>query len=222
MRAFVSLWSADLLDVGRAIDMLEEHVDGFHIDVMDGHYAPNLLFGPDFVRAVCRRTARPVEVHLMVSDADQWIDPFADAGCAWIAIHPDTANQFSETLRTIENCGSKSCMALTVDQPPEGFGAYLEVVDRVLMMGTVIGKKSLEMDPRTYERVTQAVSLRDRSRRRPDVVVDGGIRRQSTPHLAEAGADGVIPGSLVLGDPDPVSVLDWIKSLRPAVHVRPQ
>jgi ribulose-phosphate 3-epimerase len=90
----------------------------------------------------------------------------------------------------------------------------LELVDRVLVMGTERGVKGVAApDTRTFGQVAELVGLRNSSRRRPDVIVDGGIRRESVPLLAEAGADGVIPGSLVLGSPEPVSVLAWIHDI---------
>lgn len=218
MQSFVSLWSADLLDVGHAIDLTESEADGFHIDVMDGHYVSGLLFGPDFVRAVCQRTTRPVEVHLMVTDPDRWIEPFADAGCARMAVHSDSTPDIFKTLKAIERHGTRPGLGLTVDQPPEVVEPYLELVDRILVMGTVLGIKGVDPDPHACDRVTRIAGLRDHSRRLPEVFVDGGIRKHSVPNLADAGADGVIPGSLVFGDPDPASMLSWIKSLGPAAQ----
>jgi ribulose-phosphate 3-epimerase len=214
MRAYVSLWSADLLEVGRSIEAVGDAADGFHIDVMDGHYVPELLFGADFVSAVCRRTARPVEVHLMVDEADRWIEPFAKTGCAWIAIHLASSENAELSLREIERQGARPVIALTLAESPEDVEPYLELVDRVLVMGTERGVKGVAApDTRTFGQVAELVGLRNSSTRRPDVIVDGGIRRESVPLLAEAGADGVIPGSLVLGSPEPVSVLAWIHDI---------
>jgi ribulose-phosphate 3-epimerase len=218
VQAFVSLWSADPLEVGRAIDIVDGAADGIHVDVMDGHYVPELLFGPDFVSAVCQRTTRPVEVHLMVADADRWIEPFAKAGGSWIAIHLTSTNDPLDSLREIERCGSRASLALTVDEPLDAVKPYINLVDRILLMGTEIGIKGAEPDDRTYERVAELVRMRNRSERRPHVIVDGGIRRGTVPLLAEAGADGVIPGSLVFASPEPTSVLSWIHSLDSAAQ----
>jgi ribulose-phosphate 3-epimerase len=219
MQAFVSLWSADLLNVESAIDELEGRADGFHVDVMDGHYVPGLLFGPDFVAAVCRRTSAPVEVHLMVEEPDRWIEPFAGAGCARIIIHLDSTPNPADTLHAIESRGLSAGIALGVDDPPAVIEPYLDCVDRVLLMGTALGIKGVGFDARGYGRIAALVELRDRVAGRPGVFVDGGIRRETVPGFAQAGADGVIPGSLVCGDPDPASVLDWIHSVRGAALV---
>lgn len=214
MRAYVSLWSADLLEVGRSIEAVGDAADGFHIDVMDGHFVPELLFGADFVSAVCRRTAQPVEVHLMVDEADRWIERFAKTGCAWIAIHLASSENAEVSLREIERQGARPVITLTLAESPEDVEPYLELVDRVLVMGTERAVKGVAApDIRTYGQVAELVRLRNCSTRRPDVIVDGGIRRESVPLLAEAGADGIIPGSLVLGAPEPVSVLAWIHEI---------
>jgi ribulose-phosphate 3-epimerase len=214
MRAYVSLWSADLLEVGRSIEAVGDAADGFHIDVMDGHFVPELLFGADFVSAVCRRTAQPVEVHLMVDEADRWIERFAKTGCAWIAIHLASSENAEVSLREIERQGARPVITLTLAESPEDVEPYLELVDRVLVMGTKRAVKGVAApDIRTYGQVAELVRLRNSSTRRPDVIVDGGIRRESVPLLAEAGADGIIPGSLVLGSPEPVSVLAWIHEI---------
>lgn len=214
MRAYVSLWSADLLEVGQSIEAVGDAADGFHIDVMDGHFVPELLFGADFVSAVCRRTAQPVEVHLMVDEADRWIERFAKTGCAWIAIHLASSENAEVSLREIERQGARPVITLTLAESPEDVEPYLELVDRVLVMGTERAVKGVAApDIRTYEQVAELVRLRNSSTRRPEVIVDGGIRRESVPLLAEAGADGVIPGSLVLGSPEPVSVLAWIHEI---------
>lgn len=214
MRAYVSLWSADLLEVGRSIEAVGDAADGFHIDVMDGHFVPELLFGADFVSAVCRRTAQPVEVHLMVDEADRWIERFAKTGCAWIAIHLASSENAEVSLREIERQGARPVITLTLAESPEDVEPYLELVDRVLVMGTERAVKGVAApDIRAYGQVAELVRLRNSSTRRPEVIVDGGIRRESVPLLAEAGADGVIPGSLVLGSPEPVSVLAWIHEI---------
>lgn len=214
MRAYVSLWSADLLEVGQSIEAVGDAADGFHIDVMDGHFVPELLFGADFVSAVCRRTTQPVEVHLMVDEADRWIERFAKTGCAWIAIHLASSENAEVSLREIERQGARPVITLTLAESPEDVEPYLELVDRVLVMGTERAVKGVAApDIRTYGQVAELVRLRNSSTRRPEVIVDGGIRRESVPLLAEAGADGVIPGSLVLGSPEPVSVLAWIHEI---------
>lgn len=213
MRTSVSLWSADLLDVGAAIDRVEEVVAGFHIDVMDGRFVPELVFGPDFVRAVHSRTHRLVDVHLMVEEADRWIEPFAEAGAGLLTVHAQSCVDLAATLARIRALGVRPAIAVGIDDPLEPALGWLDAVDRVLLMGTGLGLKGAEIESSIYERIRATVRARDNSERRPDVFVDGGIRRHTVPLIAQAGADGVTPGSLVFGDPDPAASVRWIASL---------
>jgi ribulose-phosphate 3-epimerase len=212
VKTSVSLWSADLLDVGAAMARVEQEVAGFHIDIMDGHFVPNLVFGPDFVHAVAARTQRLVDVHLMVTDADLWIDPFAEAGAGMLTVHTEACADVTATLTRIEALGVRPALAVSVDDPLEAVWPLLERVDRVLLMGTRLGIKGVGIDPTIYARIQATVDARSRSTRRPEVYVDGGIRRDIVPSLAQAGADGVTPGSLVYGDADPAAAVRWIAS----------
>lgn len=209
MKASVSLWSADQLALGAAIDALDAHVDGFHIDVMDGHVVPDLLFGPDLVRAVAGRVHHArVDVHLMHADSDAWIERFAAAGASILTVHPRCCADVAATLRAIDGLGMQAGVALALDEPVSSVEPLLELVDRVLVMGTEIGVKGVGLAPEALERVRALRPLCDASPRRPELFVDGGIREHTVPELARAGADGVAPGSLVFGR------ADWLAGVR--------
>ena len=215
MKASVSLWSADQLDLGHAVDALDGHVDGFHMDVMDGHFVPELVFGVDAVRAVAARAWRsPVDVHLMLTDADAWVEPFAAAGAGMLTVHPQSCADVGATLAAIEARGVRPAVALTLDLPVDDLAPLLEAVDRVLLMGTPIGIKGAELSPDTFARVRRLARLRDASERRPEIYVDGGIRRHTVGPLWRAGADGVTPGSLVFGQADWLAAVRGIRALR--------
>lgn len=211
MRAFVSLWSADPLAVGEEIDVVDDVVDGYHIDVTDGHFVPQLLFGPDFVAAVRQRTRRTLDVHLMVARADEWIAPFADAGADMITVHDRSCTDTTSTLRRIDDLDVAPSLGLETDEPIDLAVRHLEHVERVLVMGTELGVKGVDVAPALYDRTTRVVSAAQRSRRRPEVFVDGGIRDHTVPRIAAAGADGVIPGSLVFSAADPVGAVRWVR-----------
>src|SRR3954471_11112928 len=173
MRASVSLWSADQLALGAAVDALDGHVDGFHIDVMDGHFAPDLLFGPATVAAVAGRARRSlVDVHLVVDDADRWIAPFAEAGAGMLTVHPECCADPAATLAEIAARGVRPGVALSLDRPVSSVEPLLDAADRVLVMGTEIGIKGIDAAPETCDRVRALVRLPAR----PEVFVDGGIR----------------------------------------------
>lgn len=217
MQAYVSLWSADLLDVGRAIDLLSEVADGFHLDVFDGHDVDDLLFGPDFTAAVRRRTTKPIDVHLNVTDPDHWVERFADVGADMATVQSARCPDVAATLARIRDRGLRASLGIEVHEDVQIASPLLPAVDRVLLMGTPIGVKGVGLDPRTPERVRElrAVTVSGNPPGAPPtpIYVDGGIRADTVPLLADAGADGVIPGSLVFGDADPVAAVRRLHAL---------
>jgi ribulose-phosphate 3-epimerase len=211
--AFVSLWSADALAIGEAVDLVDAEVDGYHVDVMDGRMVDDLLFGPAIVAALRGRTTKPIEAHLMVDDAERWIGRFADAGADLITLHPRSCRSIERALAATQREGAAPGVAVELGDRIEGIQPYVEDVERLLVMGTELGIKGASLDPAAPRRVAEAAALASSAARRPAVVVDGGIRRETVPDLAAAGADGVIPGSLVYGDPSPADAIRWLRSL---------
>jgi ribulose-phosphate 3-epimerase len=210
MRAYVSLWSADLLALGAAIDLLEEHVDGFHIDVFDGHDVPDLLFGPDLVAAIRRRTIAAIDVHLNTTDPDYWVDRFADEGADIITVQTAPCADLRHTLGHIRDRGVQAGLGLEIHEPVGHAVEHFDAVDRVLLLGTPIGVKGRDLDAAAPDRVRALAAARTCD---VPIIVDGGIRRHTVPGLAAAGADGVIPGSLVFGADDPVRAAKEIRAL---------
>jgi ribulose-phosphate 3-epimerase len=211
VKAFVSLWSADPLAIGEAVEGLEEIADGFHIDVMDGQFVPQLLFGPDFVRALRKRTDATLDVHLMVQEADLWVEPFIEAGADMVTVHLKSTPDLVKTLSKIGSLGARPSIGLSMYDPVERIESVIDIVDRILLLGTAAGVKGAAIDPGVYKRVRMAAALRDRSRGRPEVFVDGGIRSESVPLIARAGADGVVPGSLVFERENWGEIVAWIQ-----------
>jgi ribulose-phosphate 3-epimerase len=212
VKTYVSLWSADQLELGAAVDQLGDLVDGFHLDVFDGHNVRELLFGPAHVAALRSRTAALLDVHLNVTDPDYWVDRFAEAGADMITVQSSPCPDVGGTLARIRDHGCRASLGLEVHEPVSQATPFLAGIDRLLLMGTVIGVKGYDQDPGTAGRVRELVAARPGG---PDVVVDGGIRRHAVPELAAAGADGVVPGSLVFGEPDPRQAVAEIQALWP-------
>lgn len=207
MQAYVSLWSVDLMDVGRAVDQVEEVADGFHIDVFDGHNVDELLFGPDFVAALRRRTRLPIDVHLNVTDPDHWATRFIDRGADMVTVQSGASRDIRATLEAIRGQGARPSLGVETREEPATVAQLGAVIDRFLLMGTEIGIRGVGQDPRTAARIGD---LRREARslgcERP-IFIDGGIRPDTVGTLASAGADGVIPGSLVFGVDDPAQAI---------------
>ena len=217
MQAFVSLWSADLLDLRERCDLVDDLVDGFHIDVFDGHNVDELLFGPDLVAALRRRTDRIIDVHLNVTDPDHWIDRFAEVG----------ADVDHRAVRAVSRCRSHP-------RPDQGSrlsgrarpgGARADLGGRAPAWsnwtGCCCSAPRSASKAGSYIRTRLPESRTDRAREPPPD--RSGGRSSSTAESAstpcrcwpQAGADGVIPGSLVFGEPDPRAAVRAIRSLVP-------
>lgn len=223
MLAYVSLWSADLLALGEAVDRLGGIADGFHIDVFDGHNVPELLFGPDVVAALRKRTTTLLDIHLNVSEPDFWAPRFIEAGADMVTVQSGASSDIATTLGSIRAAGARPSLGLELHEPVDRAQALFGTVDRVLVMGTPIGVKGAELDPSAPGRVSALVEARAgrfAEGRGPLVVVDGGIRPHTVQVLAEAGADGVVPGSLVFGHPDPVAAVAELHDLGRSVGTK--
>ena len=214
MKVWLSLWSADQLALGEAIDLLDGHVDGFHLDVMDGQLSKELLHGPSLVSAIrCRAHKAQLDVHLLVAEPDCWLEIYAAAGADLITVDRRTCRDIVASLAAIEGLGLRPGLVVPVCEPVDRAIELLDHVDRVLVMGTELGIKGARLAATTYDRVRELVGLREQSTRKPEIVVDGGIRRATVPQLVHAGADGVVPGSLVFDQSDWWEELAWLRSL---------
>jgi ribulose-phosphate 3-epimerase len=213
VEVYVSLWSADLLDIGRAIDLVAGSADGLHIDVFDGHDVDDLLFGPDFVAAVRARTTLLLDVHLNVDRPDHWAQRFVDVGADMVTVQTGASPDIAQTMAAIRAAGARPSLGVELHEPVDRAAELAEAVDRYLLMGTEIGIKGVGLDPSTTARVTELRALTEAAGTARPVFVDGGIRAGTVPALAAAGAHGVIPGSLVFGAPDPVAAIDDLHHL---------
>ena len=213
MLSYVSLWSADLLDIGRAIDLVADSADGFHIDIFDGHNADELLFGPDFVKAVRNRTDVLLDVHLNVSDPDKWAQRFIDVGADMVSVQSSASLDIIQTLSLIREQGAKPSLGIEIHESIKSVFELRDFVDRYLMMGTPIGVKGRTLEESIPERISELRSLLLGMRKDIPIFIDGGIRANILEIIAEAGADGVIPGSLVFGDSNPCAALERIAQI---------
>jgi ribulose-phosphate 3-epimerase len=221
VQAFVSLWSADPLALGDAVRHIDDLVDGFHIDVFDGHNVDDLLFGPDLVAALRAATTSTIDVHLNVTDPHTWIDHFADAGADVITVQSGPCPDVGEVLGHIRDRGCAAGLGVELHERVDVAFPYFAALSRVLLLGTRIGVKGQQLDVAAPGRVSDLVAARRASGSQPAIIVDGGIRKHTVPVLAAAGADGVIPGSLVYGDVDPRRAVSEISALTPGAMNRP-
>jgi ribulose-phosphate 3-epimerase len=210
----LSLWSANLAELGSEVRRMAPHVDLFHIDVADGHFVPQLLFFPDLVAALRRYTDVPLHVHLMVDNPAALAADFASAGADLITIHVETATQATAAIDVIHGAGKAVGLAVGLQTDPSVLTAYLNRVDAIVAIGTPLGTRGTVASSAAPQRMALLHGLRrghERSRE-IKIVADGGIRRTTVPGLVGTGADSVVAGSLVFADPDPVAAVYWLRT----------
>ncbi len=198
VRIAPSLLSADFARLGdevRAVDAAGG--DYIHIDVMDGHFVPNLTVGPVVIKALRSATRKPFDVHLMIAPVDPYIAAFAEAGADIITIHPEAGPHLHRSLQTIKACGKKAGVALNPATPISDLEPVLGEVDLVLVMSVNPGFGGQSFIPSSLEKIKAVRALIDRTGRAIDLEVDGGITPQTAASCLAAGADVLVAGSAV-------------------------
>lgn len=212
LKCSTSLWSADLANLAADIKRVEAHSERFHLDVADGHYSPTMLFFPDLVAALRPHSKRPFEMHLMTTDPLAWIDPFAEAGADIIIFCFDAVGDPGAVLDAIKAKGLQAGVSLLLEENLDVLDDYWQRLDVLTLLGTKAGIKGADMDSTAPERIRRARAEIDARGLATMVEADGGIRRHTVPQLAAAGADFIVPGSLMFKE-DPVEMRAWLASL---------
>ncbi len=204
VRIAPSLLSADFSRLGEQIAAAEAGgADLLHVDVMDGHFVPNLSMGPPVVRSVKRVATVPLDVHLMIADPDRYIETFVEAGAAMVSVHVEVLPHLHRTLQLIKGLGARAGVAIN---PATSLSAIEEVVndvDHVLVMSVNPGFGGQTFIPRSESKIRAARRLLDAAGNDAPVEVDGGVDLTNAARLVAAGAEILVAGQAIFGDGDP-------------------
>lgn len=198
-----SILSADFSRLGEEIRAVEAAgADWVHVDVMDGHYVPNLTIGPVVLASVRKVTRLPLDVHLMITDPDKYAPEFIEAGADWVSVHPETCADVGASLRRIRELGARPSVAVNPDVPLERVEPYLPLADMVLLMTVFPGFAGQEFIASVLPKIAQARRLVDERGLSLLIEVDGGIKADNIDRVLRAGADVVVSGSGIFRTPD--------------------
>jgi ribulose-phosphate 3-epimerase len=215
-----SVWSSDFTHLADEFKRVDGCVDLYHFDVSDAHFVPGLLFFPDLVASLRPLTARPFHVHLMVDDPLSLVDDFARAGANLLTVHCDLGPLAGSAIRKIRAAGLRAGLGFGLNSPPELVLPYLGEIDLVLLMGTPMGVKGQGLSPLACPRIAQMRALLEANGYEDKVKIeaDGGIRRETAPSLRAAGADLLVPGSLLFKSEDLAGTAEWLRESLTLLH----
>jgi len=193
-----SILSADFSQLGNEIKRLEEGgADMIHVDVMDGHFVPNLTIGPPVIKALRKQCSIKFDVHLMISPVHKYIEAYADAGADIITIHPEATENLEESISKIKSLNKKVGVSLNPESKLDLITNYLEKIDLVLIMSVNPGFGGQKFMPEVLNKVKQLKEIKSKRNMNFDIEIDGGINFDNCQSAIEAGANILVSGTTV-------------------------
>ena len=204
VRIAPSILSADFARLGEAVAMAERGgADLIHVDVMDGHFVPNITIGVPVVKSLKRIATVPLDVHLMIEDPDRYIDAFAEAGAAMISVHVEALRHLHRTVHAIKALGVKAGVAINPGTPLVAIEEVAADVNYVVLMSVNPGFGGQTFIPRSESKVRELRALLDRAGNPAPIEIDGGVDQHNIARVVAAGARIIVAGSAIFNTPDP-------------------
>jgi len=199
-----SILSADFARLGEQVRLATEGgATVVHVDIMDGHFVPNLTIGPPVVRSLRKSTELPLDCHLMIENPDQFIPDFVEAGADWISVHQEVCRHLNRTLHLIKTHGALAGVVINPSTPVDTLCEVLDIVDYVLVMSVNPGFGGQKFIPSTLHKLKQLARLRQERGYNYRIEVDGGVALDTIGEVVRAGAEILVAGNAVFGSGDP-------------------
>jgi ribulose-phosphate 3-epimerase len=210
-----SVLSCDFANIQRDVEMINNSsADWFHVDVMDGVFVPNISFGFPVIAAIKKHAKKPLDVHLMIANPDQYIEEFKKAGADILTVHYEACPHLNRTIQAIKAAGMKAGVALNPHTPVDLLQDVIRELDLVLIMSVNPGFGGQKFIQNAVLKVEQAKNLIHRFGSHALVEVDGGVNLETGNELVKAGADVLVAGSFVFGSADPKATISELKSIK--------
>jgi ribulose-phosphate 3-epimerase len=199
-----SILSADFARLGEQVRAVAEGgASLIHVDIMDGHFVPNLTIGPPVVASLRKVTKLPLDCHLMIEDPDSYIPAFADAGADWISVHQEAVRHLNRTLHLIKSHDCQAGVVINPATPVETLSEVLDIVDYVLVMSVNPGFGGQKFIPSTVHKMRRLAEIRSERGLAYRIEVDGGVALDTVAEVVRAGAEILVAGNAVFGNGDP-------------------